>query len=42
MKKLVEKRGFLGHQKIVLLEGDDDTGEYSYCDGEWIWHPSSV
>ena len=36
MGRIIEKNSFLGDKKIIYVEQEDD-GEYSLIDGEWIW-----
>lgn len=42
MSTTVQKRGYLGHQKIIYFEDQDRKGEWSYIDGEWIWISSET
>lgn len=42
MGKLIEKRGWLGCKKIVFFEEEEDSGNYSYINGDWIWSKSIV
>jgi hypothetical protein len=38
MGEVVEKTSFLGHRRITYYEDtDDNTGTYSYINGDWVW-----
>lgn len=36
MSKLIKKTGFLGNKKITYIE-ENNKGEYSFINGEWVW-----
>jgi len=42
MGRLVEKRGCLGCRKIVFFEEEEEPGDYSFINGDWIWSRSMV